>query len=143
MVLSRIFTKPIHDLDYLFENNRRWVKSQLDEDPEFFKRMSKGQKPKFLLIGCADSRVPAQEILGLKAGEIFVHRNVANLVVNGDMNFLAVLQYAVEVLEVQDIIVLGHYGCGGVKCALRDDFDHGLIEHWIRNIRDVVCDFKK
>lgn len=96
------------------------------------------QKPKFLLIGCADSRVPAQEILGLKAGEIFVHRNVANLVVNGDMNFLSVLQYAVEVLGVQDIIVLGHYGCGGIKAAATSEFDHGLIEHWIRNIRDVV-----
>mmetsp|Transcript_11027 Transcript_11027/g.15173 ORF Transcript_11027/g.15173 Transcript_11027/m.15173 type:complete len:239 (+) Transcript_11027:192-908(+) len=141
MILSitiSIFTQPPEDLKYLFENNRQWVKRCLASNPNFFKNMIPRQKPRFLLIGCADSRVPAQEILGLKAGEIFVHRNVANLVVNGDMNFLSVLQYAVEVLEVQDIIVLGHYGCGGVKAASSIEFDHGLMEHWLRNIRDVI-----
>lgn len=130
------------ELRPLFENNRKWVEECLAEDPEFFKKLQKGQKPQFLFIGCADSRVPAQSILGLKAGELFVHRNVANLVVNGDLNLLAVLQYAVEVLEVQDIIVCGHYGCGGVKAATLNK-DHGLLEHWLRNVRDVVRKYRK
>lgn len=130
------------ELKPLFENNRKWVEECLKEDPEFFAKLQKGQKPQFLFIGCADSRVPAQSILGLKAGELFVHRNVANLVVNGDLNLLAVLQYAVEVLEVQDIIVCGHYGCGGVKAATMNK-DHGLLEHWLRNVRDVVRKYRK
>ena len=132
-----LFAQPAPDLRFLFENNRAWAEKNTRNDPNYFKDMSSGQSPKFLIIGCADSRVPVQEIFGLKAGECFVHRNVANLVVNGDMNLLAVLQYAVEHLHVQDIIVCGHYGCGGVKAA-STEVDHGLLEHWLRNIRDVI-----
>jgi carbonic anhydrase len=131
---KKLWTKP--DFEEIFDNNIRWVESMKEQDPEFFEKLKHGQSPQFLFIGCSDSRVPAQEILGMKAGELFVHRNVANLVVNGDMNLLAVLQYSVEVLKVKDIIVCGHYGCGGVKAGCSNQ-DLGLIEHWLRNIRDV------
>lgn len=124
------------DLQHIFDNNRNWVESQKKLDPEFFSKLANGQQPEYLLIGCSDSRVPAQEIMGLKAGELFVHRNVANLVVNTDLNMLSVLQYAVQVLKVKDIFVLGHYGCGGVHAATKNQ-DLGLIESWLRNIRDV------
>jgi len=120
----------------IFENNKKWVEQHLQEDENYFKNLSVGQSPQFLLIGCSDSRVPSQEIFGLKAGELFVHRNLANMVVNSDLNMLSVLQYSVEVLKVQDIIVMGHYFCQGVKASTRSK-DHGLLEHWLRNIRDV------
>ena len=134
-----IFIKPVTDLKYLFENNRKWRETIKAENPNYFKDLAVRQNPKFLLIGCSDSRVSAQEILGLKLGEVFIHRNIANLVVNGDMNFLSVLQYAVEVLGVEDIIVLGHYNCGGIRAAATSELiDHGLMGHWLRNIKDVI-----
>jgi carbonic anhydrase len=120
----------------LFANNRTWAAEMTRRDPEFFARLARQQKPEYLWIGCADSRVPANEIVGLAPGELFVHRNVANLVVHTDLNCLSVLQYAVEVLGVREIIVCGHYGCGGVKAAL-DESSHGLIDNWVRHIEDV------
>lgn len=116
--------------------NKAWAQDQLELDENFFDTLSQGQKPKFLWIGCADSRVPAESITGAKPGEIFVHRNVANLVIHTDMNLLSVLQYAVEVLKVEHVIVCGHYGCGGVKAATTQD-DLGLINRWLMNIKDV------
>jgi carbonic anhydrase len=121
----------------LFENNRRWARGVLQEDPDFFRRLSLQQTPRFLWIGCADSRVPANEIVGLLPGEIFVHRNVANLVVDGDLNCLSVLQFAVEVLKVEHIIVCGHYGCGGVEAAWRGR-SLGLIDQWIRHVKEIA-----
>ncbi|HTD82173.1 MAG TPA: carbonic anhydrase, partial [Gemmatimonadaceae bacterium] len=106
------------------------------QDPEFFSRLSSQQAPQYLWIGCADSRVPANEIVGLAPGELFVHRNVANIVVHADLNCLSVLQFAVEVLKVEHIIVCGHYGCGGVRAALRDD-RLGLVDNWLRHVQDV------
>jgi carbonic anhydrase len=120
----------------LLENNREWVASKLKEDPEFFTKLAKGQKPPVLWIGCADSRVPANEITGTKPGEVFVHRNIANMVVHTDMNMLSVLDFAVNVLEVQHVIVCGHYGCGGVRAAMSNK-QFGLIDNWIRHIKDV------
>ncbi len=120
----------------LIENNKEWAASVVKDDPEFFTRLSSFQKPDFLWIGCSDSRVPADRITGTQPGEIFVHRNIANMVVHTDMNLLAVLEYAVDHLDVKHIIVCGHYGCGGVKAAMsRHNFD--LINKWIRNIKDV------
>lgn len=121
----------------LFENNRRWAQGVLQKDPDFFRRLSRQQTPRFLWIGCADSRVPANEIVGLLPGEIFVHRNVANLVVDGDLNCLSVLQFAVDVLKVEHIIVCGHYGCGGVDAAWRGQ-SLGLIDQWIRHVREIA-----
>ncbi len=121
----------------ILENNREWVVSQNAKDPEFFQRMAKGQTPRYLFIGCADSRVPASGITGTGPGEMFVHRNIANLVVHTDINMLSVLQYAVEVLGVKDIMVVGHYGCGGVAAAAANK-QYGLIDNWLVNIRDVV-----
>src|SRR5688500_2428759 len=123
-------------LETLLANNRRWSSRMRREDPEFFARLAAAQAPKYLWIGCADSRVPANEIVGLLPGEIFVHRNVANVVVHTDLNCLSVIQYAVEVLHVSHIIVVGHYGCGGVR-ASTEDIDHGLIDNWLRHISDV------
>lgn len=120
----------------LLDNNKNWVQSKLSADPDFFDRLSKGQKPPLLWIGCADSRVPANEIIGAQAGEVFVHRNIANLVVHSDMNMLSVLDYAVNVLEVQHIIVCGHYGCGGIKAAMGNQ-SFGIIDNWIRHLKDV------
>lgn len=120
----------------LFQNNRRWAKCMTERDPRFFKDLARQQSPRFLWIGCADSRVPANEIVGLLPGEIFVHRNVANLVVHTDINCLSVLQYAVEILKVDHVIVCGHYGCGGVTAAVEDQ-RHGLIDNWLRHVRDV------
>lgn len=117
-------------------NNRAWVESMLNTDPEYFKRLADGQKPPLLWIGCADSRVPANEIIGALPGEVFVHRNIANMVVHTDMNMLSVLDYAVNVLEVQHVIVCGHYGCGGVRAAMSNQ-QFGLIDNWIRHIKDV------
>ncbi len=118
--------------------NKAWAQDQLDLDETYFNALASGQKPKFLWIGCADSRVPAESITGAKPGEIFVHRNVANLVIHTDMNLLSVLQYAVEVLKVEHIIVCGHYGCGGIKAAMTHD-DLGLINKWLRSIKDVYA----
>ncbi len=120
----------------LIENNKEWVKSKLDLDPEFFQKLSKGQSPPLLWIGCADSRVPANEIIGAQPGEVFVHRNIANMVVHTDMNMLSVLDYAVNVLKVKHVIVCGHYGCGGVKAAMGNQ-SIGLIDNWVRHIKDV------
>jgi carbonic anhydrase len=120
----------------LLENNRRWAAGMKDGDPAFFERLASQQSPRFLWIGCSDSRVPANQIVGLAPGEIFVHRNVANVVVHTDLNCLSVLQYAIEVLAVQHVIVCGHYGCGGVLAAMQDR-PLGLIDNWLRHIRDV------
>ena len=120
----------------LLLENKAWAAEQIDRDPEYFLRLSKLQTPEFLWIGCSDSRVPANEITNTAPGEIFVHRNIANLVVNADLNMLSVLQYAVEVLRVQHVIVCGHYGCGGIKAAMTN-VDLGLIDKWLRNIKDT------
>ena len=124
------------NLEELFENNRAWSRQQMEADPDFFNRLSALQAPKLLWVGCSDSRVPANEILGLAPGEIFVHRNVANLVINTDINCLSVIQYAVDVLKVEHIIVCGHYGCGGVRAAC-EHTQLGLIDNWLRNIKDT------
>ena len=121
----------------ILENNKQWVSARNEADPNFFRQLAAGQKPKYLFIGCSDSRVPASGITGTGPGEMFVHRNIANLVVHSDMNLLSVLQYAVEVLGVQDILVVGHYGCGGVAAAASNK-QYGLIDNWLVNIRDVV-----
>lgn len=123
-------------LDELFQNNRAWAERIKAEDPEFFEKLAHQQTPQFLWIGCADSRVPANEIMGLLPGEVFVHRNVANLVIHTDMNCLSVLQYAVEVLKVKHVLVTGHYGCGGVLAAI-EDREFGLIDNWLRHIKDI------
>jgi carbonic anhydrase len=120
----------------LIENNREWVAKKTAQDPDFFNRLSKGQQPPLLWIGCADSRVPANEIIGADPGEVFVHRNIANMVVHTDMNMLSVLDYAVNVLKVKHVIVCGHYGCGGVAAAMTNKHI-GLIDNWIRHIKDV------
>src|SRR5574343_218911 len=120
----------------LLEGNKRFALSKQFEDPEYFKKLSLGQKPEYLWIGCSDSRVPANEVTGTESGEIFVHRNIANLVVHTDLNMLSVLEYAVNVLGVKHIIVCGHYGCGGVKAAMVEG-SFGLVDNWLRNIKDV------
>ena len=124
-------------LNDLFVNNQKWVNDKVGTDPEYFAKLAKGQKPKFLWIGCSDSRVPANEITGTESGEIFVHRNIANVVVHTDMNLLSVLDYSVNVLGVEHVLVVGHYGCGGVNAALGNQ-QVGLIDNWLRNIKDVV-----
>lgn len=121
-------------LKHLFENNRKWAANQVKSDSEFFKRLSQQQKPEYLWIGCSDSRVPANQIVGLPPGEVFVHRNVANLVVENDLNCLSVIQFAVEALKVKHIIVCGHYGCGGVK-TIMEDKKLGLIDNWLEYIQ--------
>lgn len=123
-------------LQHLFEQNRQWSEQIRDDDPEFFNRLSKLQNPEYLWIGCSDSRVPANQITGLQPGEVFVHRNVANVVVHSDLNCLSVLQYSVEVLRVKHILVVGHFGCGGVKAAL-ENLRLGLVDNWLRHIQDV------
>ena len=124
-------------MERIFEGNRKWVAQKLSEDPTYFKKLSQGQKPEYLFIGCSDSRVPANEISGTQPGEMFVHRNIANMVVHTDINMLSVLQYAVEVLRVRHVIVCGHYGCGGVLAAMSDK-QFGLIDNWLTNIKDVM-----
>lgn len=124
-------------LQALFDNNRRWAERMTAADPGFFHRLSGQQAPQYLWIGCADSRVPANEIVGLLPGELFVHRNVANVVTHTDLNCLSVLQFAVEVLRVRHVIICGHYGCGGVRAAA-EDHELGLIDNWLRHVRDVA-----
>ena len=123
-------------IEHLFKNNKEWAEKINKEDPDFFKVLSRQQAPEYLWIGCSDSRVPANELLGMQPGEIFVHRNIANQVVHTDLNCLSVIQYAVEVLKVKHIIVCGHYGCGGVLAAYHDE-SYGLIDNWLRHIQDV------
>ncbi len=124
-------------LSHLFGNNRQWARETTEKDPEFFSKLVNQQSPNYLWIGCADSRVPANEIVGLLPGELFVHRNVANVVVHTDLNCLSVLQYAIDALDVDHVIVCGHYGCGGVQAALRNR-RLGLIDNWLRHIQDVA-----
>jgi carbonic anhydrase len=123
-------------IDELLDRNRRWAAGVTEAAPDFFLRLSRQQAPDYLWVGCSDSRVPANQIIDLPPGEVFVHRNIANVVAPSDLNFLSVLQYAVEVLRVRRILVCGHYGCGGIRAAL-DDRDHGLIDNWLNNIRLV------
>lgn len=122
------------DIEQLLTNNRYWSEALSARDPDFFARLARQQRPEFLWIGCSDSRVPANEVVGLMPGELFVHRNVANMVVATDMNFLSVLQYAVDVLQVRHVIVCGHYGCGGVRAALGHE-ELGLIDNWLRALK--------
>lgn len=123
-------------IKHLFENNKAWADKINQEDPNFFKSLSLQQTPEYLWIGCSDSRVPANQLLGMQPGEVFVHRNIANQVIQTDLNCLSVIQYAVEVLKVKHVIVCGHYGCGGVAAAYQD-LSFGLIDNWLRNIQDV------
>ena len=123
-------------LQQLFENNRAWAAEVARQDPEFFTRLARQQEPQYLWIGCSDSRVPANQIVGLVPGEMFVHRNVGNVVVHTDLNCLSAIQFAVDVLKVRHVIVCGHYGCGGVLAALRDD-KLGLVDNWQRHVQDV------
>lgn len=120
----------------IFNNNKEWVKHHLEADPNYFKDLSEGQKPPILWIGCSDSRVPANEVTGTKPGEVFVHRNIANMVIHTDMSMLSVLDYAVNVLEVRHVIICGHYGCGGINAALTSK-KFGIIDNWLRHIKDV------
>ena len=120
----------------LFERNRRWAERIKKADPDFFIKLSRQQRPEYLWIGCSDSRVTANEIIDMMPGEVFVHRNIANLVIHTDLNCLSVVQFAVEVLKVKHIIICGHYGCGGIQAAMEDN-EHGLIDNWLQNIKDV------
>ena len=129
-------------LGHLFASNRAWAEEMKRQDPEFFIRLSRQQAPQYLWIGCSDSRVPANQIVGLMPGDMFVHRNVANIVVHADLNCLATIQFAVDVLKIQHIIVSGHYGCGGVLAALRDD-KLGLTDNWLRHVQDVRAKHQK
>lgn len=125
-----------NNISSLFDNNNAWSKRRLQEDPDFFSRLLKQQAPHYLWIGCSDSRVPANQIIGLDPGEVFVHRNVANLVIHTDLNALSAIQYAVDVLHVRHILIVGHYGCGGVRAALQDK-QLGLVDNWLRHVQNV------
>ncbi len=127
----------MNTLKSLFDNNLAWATAITDEDPEFFSKLSKQQAPEYLWIGCSDSRVPANQIINLPPGEVFVHRNIANVVVHTDLNCLSVIQFAVDVLKVKHIIVCGHYGCGGIEAAMNNN-QHGLIDNWLRHVKDVA-----
>ncbi|HPH99067.1 MAG TPA: carbonate dehydratase [Chitinophagaceae bacterium] len=127
----------MYPYEKLLLENKAWAKEMLEDDPDYFNRLAHVQAPEFLWIGCSDSRVPANEITGTQPGEIFVHRNIANLVVHTDVNLLSVLQYAVDILQVKHIIVCGHYGCGGIKAAMTKQSYAGVINKWLRNIKDV------
>jgi len=124
------------DIKQIFDNNQTWVKDKLNQDPNYFKNLTKGQNPDILYIGCSDSRVTAEELMGISAGEAFVHRNIANMVPNTDLSSMSVIDYAVVHLKVQHIVVCGHYYCGGVKAAMQSQ-DLGILNPWLRNIRDV------
>ncbi|MDN0105915.1 carbonate dehydratase [Yersinia rochesterensis] len=125
------------EIEKLLANNDLWSKAISKDDPSFFEHLAEAQKPRFLWIGCSDSRVPAEQLTGLKAGELFVHRNVANLVIHTDLNCLSVVQYAIDVLQVEHIIICGHLGCGGVEAAMKKDLELGLIDNWLLHIRDL------
>ncbi|MCB0342273.1 MAG: carbonate dehydratase [Pseudobdellovibrionaceae bacterium] len=125
-------------LKHIFDKNQAWAMKLREDQPEIFSRLSKDQQPEYLWIGCSDSRVPANEICGLDPGEMFVHRNIANMVVHTDLNCLSVIQFAIDVLKIKNIIVCGHYGCGGVKTAYQGD-SLGLIDNWLANIKDVIA----
>jgi len=129
-------------LKYIFESNKEWAEKIAEEEPDFFETLSKTQNPEYLWIGCSDSRVPANEIIGRRPGEVFVHRNIANMVLHADMNCLSVIQYAVEILRVKHIIVCGHYDCGGIRAAL-EKREHGLIDNWLRHVKDVYRFYKE
>mgnify|MGYP003609482787 FL=1 len=129
MIMSDFYKK-------ILDNNKKWVENKLSVNPNYFKNLADGQNPPLLWIGCSDSRVPANEIIGAEPGEVFVHRNIANMVVHSDMNMLSVLDYAVNALKVKHVIVCGHYGCGGVKAAMGNS-SIGIIDNWIRHIKDV------
>jgi carbonic anhydrase len=124
------------DIQKIFENNKEWVAKKLDKDPSYFENLAKGQAPDYLYIGCSDSRVTAEDMLGAAPGQVFVHRNIANMVISIDLNAMSVINYAVENLGVNHVIVCGHYGCGGVKAAMQAA-DLGILNPWLRNIRDV------
>lgn len=126
----------MRSLTPLFDNNKKWVEKNLSRDPEYFIKMAQGQRPNYLWIGCSDSRIPAEEVVGLEPGQLFVHRNIANLFIHSDLNCLSVLQFAVDCLGVKDIIVCGHYGCGGVGAAMQNQ-QLGIVDNWLRNIRDI------
>jgi len=130
------------DLTRLLDQNRAWAENIKASDPDFFQTLAKQQSPRFLWIGCADSRVPATQLAGMMPGEMFVHRNVANVVVHTDFNCLSVMQYAVDVLKVEHIIVCGHHGCGGVKAAM-DNLQLGLIDNWLRHVQDVIHTYEE
>lgn len=123
-------------IDHLFTNNKEWADEIKQDDPNFFEQLSKQQSPEYLWIGCSDSRVPANTLMGMKPGEVFVHRNIANQVIHTDLNCLSVIQYAVDILKVKHIIICGHYGCGGLAASI-DNESHGLIDNWLRHIQDV------
>jgi carbonic anhydrase len=124
------------DIQEIFKNNRKWISEKLGDDPDYFRNLSKGQNPGFLYIGCSDSRVTAEELMGVKPGEVFVHRNIGNMISNTDLSAMSVITYAVSHLKVRHIIVCGHYNCGGVKAAMQSA-DLGILNPWLRNIRDV------
>jgi len=128
----------MNDMEKLLDNNARWAKSMVDHDSEFFKRLERQQKPEYLWIGCSDSRVPANEILAMAPGEIFVHRNVANVVAHSDINCQSVIQFAVDRLKVRHIMVVGHYGCSGVHAAMDRSRSAGVVDYWLGHVRDVV-----
>lgn len=129
-------------IEQVFKNNENWIKDKLKVDADFFEKMGKGQNPEMLYIGCSDSRVTAEEVMGLGPGEVFVHRNIANMVISTDLNAMSVVEYAIEHLKVNHVVVCGHYGCGGVKAAMQSA-DLGLLNPWLRNIRDVYRLHKK
>lgn len=129
-------------IDELLDNNKQWANRKIDEDPDFFNRLVKQQTPDYLWIGCSDSRVPANQIVGMAPGELFVHRNVANQIVQTDFNCLSVVQFAVEILKVKHILVVGHYGCGGVAAAM-DNTSHGLVDNWLFPIKDIYREHRK
>ncbi|HSD13848.1 MAG TPA: carbonic anhydrase [Flavobacterium sp.] len=130
------------DINQIFENNRSWIAKKLENDEHYFEKLSEGQTPEFLYIGCSDSRVTAEELMGAAPGQVFVHRNIANMIPNTDLNSMSVINYAVVQLKVNNIIVCGHYGCGGVKAAMQQS-DLGILNPWLRNIRDVYRIHKK
>src|SRR5690625_3510990 len=124
------------DIEEIFQNNQKWVQSKLNSNPDYFKNLSTGQKPDILYIGCSDSRVTAEEIMGVQPGDVFVMRNISNMVSNLDLSAMSVITYAVRILKVKHIVICGHYGCGGVKAAMQSE-DLGILNPWLRNIRDV------
>lgn len=133
----------MNKLPELFENNKQWTEQMREKHPDFFDELSEGQSPNYLWIGCSDSRVPASEVVGLTAGDMFVHRNIANVVVHSDLNCQSVIQYAVEVLKVGHVIVCGHYGCGGVTAAFENQQNLGLIDNWLQHIRDGFAGYQE